>query len=103
MQKNGKNGTFFYKERKRTERTERSFEKNGCPTLISTQQCVRSRIFKKYRKLFICKKNTPCKLRIFKKYRLKIITNLQKKKKILFGSMIVENHVKKRLDICTFN
>ena len=24
---------FFYKERKRTERTERSFEKNGCPTL----------------------------------------------------------------------
>ena len=24
---------FFYKERKRRERTERSFEKNGCPTL----------------------------------------------------------------------
>ena len=33
MQKNAKNGTFFYKERKRTQRTERSFEKNGCPTL----------------------------------------------------------------------
>ena len=29
MEKNGKNGTFFYKERKRTERTERSFIKNG--------------------------------------------------------------------------
>ena len=29
-----KNGTFFYKERKRTERMERSFEKNGCPTLV---------------------------------------------------------------------
>ena len=26
-----KNGTFFYKERKRAQRTERSFEKNGCP------------------------------------------------------------------------
>ena len=25
---------FFYKERKRTQRSERSFEKNGCPTLI---------------------------------------------------------------------
>ena len=24
---------FFYKERKRTQRTECSFEKNGCPTL----------------------------------------------------------------------
>ena len=33
MEKNGKNGTFFYKERKRTARTECSFEKNGCPTL----------------------------------------------------------------------
>ena len=33
MQKNAKNGTFFYKERKRTQWTERSFEKNGCPTL----------------------------------------------------------------------
>ena len=32
--KNGKNGTFFYKERKRTERTECSFEKNGFPTLM---------------------------------------------------------------------
>ena len=31
MEKNGKNGTFFYKERKGTERTERSFEKNGLP------------------------------------------------------------------------
>ena len=29
MEKNRKNGTFFYKERKRTERTERSFVKNG--------------------------------------------------------------------------
>ena len=32
-EKNGKNVPFFRKERKRTERTERSFEKNGCPTL----------------------------------------------------------------------
>ena len=30
MEKNAKNGTFFLKERKRTER---SFEKNRCPTL----------------------------------------------------------------------
>ena len=29
MQKNAKNGTFFYKERKRTQRTERSFIKNA--------------------------------------------------------------------------
>ena len=29
MEKNGKNGTFFYKERKRTERMEHSFIKNG--------------------------------------------------------------------------
>ena len=29
-----KNVPFFLKERKRTERTERSFEKNGCPTLL---------------------------------------------------------------------
>ena len=29
MEKNGKNGTFFYKERKRTQITERTFEKNG--------------------------------------------------------------------------
>ena len=33
-QKNGKNGTFFIKERKRKER---SFEKNGCPTLLKLQ------------------------------------------------------------------
>ena len=33
MEKNAKNGTFFLKERKRTQRMERSFEKNGCPTL----------------------------------------------------------------------
>ena len=33
MEKNGKNGTFFYKEQKKMERTERSLEKNGCPTL----------------------------------------------------------------------
>ena len=33
MEKNAKIGTFFYKERKRTQRLERSFEKNGCPTL----------------------------------------------------------------------
>ena len=39
MEKNGKNGTFFYKECKRTQRTERSFEKNGCPTLIKTIPC----------------------------------------------------------------
>ena len=32
-EKNGKNVPFFRKERKRTERTEHSFEKNGCPTL----------------------------------------------------------------------
>ena len=49
MEKNEKNGTFFYKEWKRTERsfykewkrtkrTELSFEKNGCPTLINIQQ-----------------------------------------------------------------
>ena len=36
MEKNGKKGTFFIKERKRTERRERSFEKNGCPTLVLT-------------------------------------------------------------------
>ena len=36
MEKNGKNGTFFYKERKRTERMEHSYEKNGCPTLKNT-------------------------------------------------------------------
>ena len=35
MEKNGKNGTFFYKERKRTER---SFEKNGCPTLFENNE-----------------------------------------------------------------
>ena len=29
MEKNGKNGMFFYKERKRTQRTERSFIKNA--------------------------------------------------------------------------
>ena len=29
MEKNGKNGTFFYKERKRTQRTECSFIKNA--------------------------------------------------------------------------
>ena len=28
-EKNGKNGTFFYKDRKRTERTEHSFIKKG--------------------------------------------------------------------------
>ena len=33
-EKNAKSGTFFCKERKRTRRLERSFEKNGCPTLI---------------------------------------------------------------------
>ena len=33
MQKNAKNGMFFYKECKRTQRMERSFVKNGCPTL----------------------------------------------------------------------
>ena len=44
-EKNGKNGTFFYKERKRTERTERSFEKNGCPTLTSTPTPLLPTIF----------------------------------------------------------
>ena len=34
MEKNAKIGTFFYKELKRTQRSERSFEKNGCPTLV---------------------------------------------------------------------
>ena len=34
MEKNAKIGTFFYKERKRTQRSESSFEKNGCPTLL---------------------------------------------------------------------
>ena len=47
MEKNAKNATFFHKERKRTQRTQhsfkkngknartlRSFEKNGCPTLM---------------------------------------------------------------------
>ena len=38
MEKNGKNGSFFYKERKRRERTERSFEKNGVPNSASWQQ-----------------------------------------------------------------
>ena len=33
MEKNAKIGTVFYKERKRKQRLERSFEKNGCPTL----------------------------------------------------------------------
>ena len=32
-----KNVPFFYKERKRTQRSECSFEKNGCPTLKKTQ------------------------------------------------------------------
>ena len=36
MEKNAKIGTFFYKERKGTQRSERSFEKNGCPTLAET-------------------------------------------------------------------
>ena len=35
MEKNAKIVPFFYKERKRTQRSERSFEKNGCPTLVS--------------------------------------------------------------------
>ena len=34
MEKNAKINPFFYKERKRTQRSERSFEKNGCPTLL---------------------------------------------------------------------
>ena len=34
MEKNAKIGLFFYKEQKRTQRSERSFEKNGCPTLV---------------------------------------------------------------------
>ena len=38
MEKNAKIGTFFYKERKRTQKLERSFEKNGCPTLKITDQ-----------------------------------------------------------------
>ena len=33
MEKDAKIVPFFYKERKRTQRWERSFEKNGCPTL----------------------------------------------------------------------
>ena len=33
MEKNAKIVLFFYKEQKRTHRSERSFEKNGCPTL----------------------------------------------------------------------
>ena len=33
MEKKAKIVPFFYKERKRTQRLERSFEKNGCPTL----------------------------------------------------------------------
>ena len=37
-EKNAKNGTFFLKERKRTQRMERSFEKNGCPTLPSKSE-----------------------------------------------------------------
>ena len=31
---------FFYKERKRTQRSERSFEKNGCPTLVEYTSCL---------------------------------------------------------------
>ena len=34
MEKNAKIVPFFYKDRKRTQRSERSFEKNACPTLI---------------------------------------------------------------------
>ena len=41
-EKNGKNVPFFRKERKRTERTERSFEKNGCPTLLDLYTPVRA-------------------------------------------------------------
>ena len=36
MEKNAKIVPFFYKEQKRTQRSERSFEKNGCPTLVRT-------------------------------------------------------------------
>ena len=43
-EKNGKNGTFFMKERKRTERMERSFEKNGCPTLLVGQYSDSDRV-----------------------------------------------------------
>ena len=36
MEKNAKIVPFFYKKRKRTQRSDRSFEKNGCPTLPTT-------------------------------------------------------------------
>ena len=36
MEKNAKNIPFFLKEWKRAQRTECSFEKNGCPTLQKT-------------------------------------------------------------------
>ena len=44
MQKNAKNGTFFYKERNiLLKRTERSFKKNGCPTLETARQSAKKR------------------------------------------------------------
>ena len=50
--KNGKNGTFFWKERKRTER---SFEKNGCTTLL-----ISGRNDGKKLKSAQCRKVLPC-------------------------------------------
>ena len=41
-----KNVPFFYKERKRTQRSERSFEKNGYPTLLLLRtRHTRSKVF----------------------------------------------------------
>ena len=38
MEKNTKIGTFFFKEWKITQRSEHSFEKNGCPTLLDCKR-----------------------------------------------------------------
>ena len=69
MQKNAKNGTFFYKECKRTQRTERSFiknakerkERNILLKRTDAQPCVR--LGKKNGKFF--KKNGTFFLRSF--------------------------------------
>ena len=42
MEKNAKIGTFFYKEQKNTQRSKRSFEKKGCPTLPNCCFCNHS-------------------------------------------------------------
>ena len=60
MEKNAKIVPFFYKERKITQRSFRSFEKNGCPTLKSAHTKIVFYIFKG------CTWNKMCSLFYFK-------------------------------------